>query len=94
MYLPRNIDKELNAWRKAVEGKPLLIRGARQVGKCKQIIPIEVKSGKKGSMQSLYLFMEEKKSKIGVRFSLENYAAYNNISVYPLYAVSDFIKNQ
>lgn len=45
-------------------------------------------------MQSLYLFMKEKKSKIGVRFSLENYAAYNNIRVYPLYAVSDFMKNQ
>lgn len=33
MYLPRNIDKELNAWRKTVKGKPLLLRGARQVGK-------------------------------------------------------------
>jgi predicted AAA+ superfamily ATPase len=33
MYLPRKIDKELAAWRKEKEGKPLLIRGARQVGK-------------------------------------------------------------
>ncbi len=62
------------------------------VQKEQQIIPIEVKSGKKGSMQSLYLFMEEKKSVTGVRFSLENYATYKNIRVYPLYAVSDFMK--
>ncbi|HMG11043.1 MAG TPA: AAA family ATPase [Mucilaginibacter sp.] len=33
MYLPRKIDQELSLWRKEKEGKPLLIRGARQVGK-------------------------------------------------------------
>lgn len=54
------------------------------------IVPIEVKSGKKGSMQSLFLFLEEKKAATGVRFSLENYSSYNNIEVFPLYAVSDF----
>jgi len=54
------------------------------------IIPIEVKSGKKGSMQSLFLFLEEKKAPIGVRFSLENYSSYENVQVFPLYAVSDF----
>jgi len=55
------------------------------------IVPIEVKSGKKGSMQSLFLFLEEKKATTGVRFSLENYSSYDNIRVYPLYAVSDFM---
>lgn len=53
------------------------------------IIPIEVKSGKKGSMQSLFLFLSEKNVPFGVRFSLENYAAYENIQVYPIYAVSE-----
>ncbi len=53
------------------------------------IVPIEVKSGKKGSMQSLFLFLSEKKAPVGVRFSLENYSAYQNIQVYPLYAVSE-----
>src|ERR1700677_1079048 len=33
MYLSRNIDPELIAWRQEQQGKPLLIRGARQVGK-------------------------------------------------------------
>ena len=33
MYLPRKIDGELSHWRQKKEGKPLLISGARQVGK-------------------------------------------------------------
>src|SRR5882757_9228887 len=33
MYLTRNIDRELVAWRQEKQAKPLLIRGARQVGK-------------------------------------------------------------
>lgn len=61
------------------------------VQKGENIIPIEVKSGKKGSMQSLHLFLSEKKSPYGIRFSSEPFAAFNNIQVWPLYAVSDFI---
>ncbi len=53
------------------------------------IVPIEVKSGKKGSMQSLFLFLAEKKVAKGIRFSLENYATYENIDVFPIYAVSE-----
>src|ERR1700734_1895573 len=33
MYIARNIDRDLSAWRQEKETKPLLIRGARQVGK-------------------------------------------------------------
>ncbi|HEY4209446.1 MAG TPA: AAA family ATPase, partial [Puia sp.] len=33
MYLRRNIDEQLAIWRLEKQGKPLLIRGARQVGK-------------------------------------------------------------
>ena len=53
------------------------------------IVPIEVKSGKKGSMQSLFLFLAEKKAAGGIRFSLENYSAYDHIEVFPIYAVSE-----
>lgn len=52
------------------------------------ILPIEVKAGTKGAMQSLSIFMSEKSSKIGVRCSLENFSHYNNIEVIPLYAIS------
>jgi predicted AAA+ superfamily ATPase len=33
MYIQRKIDVELLAWQKSLSRKPLLIRGARQVGK-------------------------------------------------------------
>lgn len=64
------------------------------VQKGKNIVPIEVKSGKKGSMQSLHLFLNEKKSPYGVRFSTENFAVFENIKVFPLYAVSNFVKGE
>jgi hypothetical protein len=56
--------------------------------KGEKIIPIEVKSSTKGSMQSLHQFMKEKKSEEGIRFSLENFGRYQNIRTIPLYAVS------
>ncbi len=62
--------------------------------KGQDIIPIEVKSGKKGSMQSLRLFLNEKKSPYGIRFSNEQYASYDDIRVWPLYAVSNFVTSQ
>jgi len=52
-----------------------------------KIIPIEVKSGSTGKMQSMYVFLNEKKSEYGIRVSLENFAKYDRIRVYPLYAV-------
>lgn len=58
-----------------------------------QIIPIEVKSGTSGKMQSLYLFMQEKKLDYGVRTSLENFSRYDKIRVYPLYAISNLLLN-
>ena len=52
-----------------------------------KIIPLEVKSGTKGTMQSMRLFLKEKKSDFGIRLSLENFSALDNIKVFPLYAV-------
>ena len=53
------------------------------------IVPIEVKSGTQGKMQSLYLFLKEKNIDIGVRISSENFCSYDKINVYPLYAVNN-----
>jgi len=58
-----------------------------------KIIPIEVKSGKSGKMQSLHLFLAEKQSEYGIRTSLENFTKYNNIRVYPLYAIGNINTN-
>ncbi len=54
-----------------------------------KIVPVEVKSGTKGSMQSLFLFLEEKKLSQGIRISNENFSTYDSIEVYPLYAVEN-----
>ena len=54
------------------------------------IVPLEVKSGKQGKMQSLHLFMNEKQSEYGIRTSLENVAQYGKIKIIPLYAIKTF----
>jgi len=54
-----------------------------------KIIPIEVKAGTQGTMQSLRWFMKEKGIDTGVRTSLENFARYENIEVYPMYAIAN-----
>ncbi|MEG2053199.1 MAG: AAA family ATPase, partial [Bacilli bacterium] len=36
-YLKRKIDKYLTEWKKSVDKKPLIIKGARQVGKTESI---------------------------------------------------------
>lgn len=54
-----------------------------------EVIPVEIKSGRTGKMQSMYRFLDEKKTSWGIRLSLENFAAYDRIRVIPLYAVSN-----
>jgi predicted AAA+ superfamily ATPase len=58
------------------------------------IIPVEVKSGKQGKMQSMWMFMKEKNSNYGIRTSLENFSTYQNIRVYPLYAIGNILTSK
>lgn len=51
------------------------------------IFPIEVKSGKEGRLKSLRLFIEEKKSKFGIRISQDKLSYYDKILSVPLYMV-------
>jgi predicted AAA+ superfamily ATPase len=62
------------------------------VQKNERIIPIEVKAGTKGQMQSMFLFLKEKRIKKGIRQSLENFSEYDMIDVFPIYAVKNIIK--
>ncbi len=48
-----------------------------------QIIPLEVKAGTKGQMQSLRIFIDTHKSPFGIRISLENSKGYDNIKLIP-----------
>jgi len=58
-----------------------------------EIVPVEIKSGYSGKMQSMRLFMKEKNLKRGIRSSLENFGRDGNIEVIPLYAISTLIKD-
>ena len=59
----------------------------------RSIVPIKVKSGKQGKMQSLWIFLKEKNADYGIRTSIENFGRYQNIAVYPLYAIGNVYKN-
>jgi len=61
------------------------------------IIPVEVKAGTKGQMQSLYRFIAEKGARYGVRTSLENFSTFSakvgdksaKVDVIPLYVIGE-----
>lgn len=56
-----------------------------------RIIPIEVKSGTKGAMQSMFKFLEERNGSLGVRISAENFSKYGSIAVVPIYAAENLV---
>ena len=51
------------------------------------ILPIEIKSGKTGTLKSLRLFLSEKKAAMGVRFSLYPLSYNDSVLSIPLYAI-------
>lgn len=54
------------------------------------ILPVEVKSGSRGSMKSLRLFMEEKRVPLAIRTSSEPLSQLDTIKIIPLYLLSDY----
>jgi uncharacterized protein len=63
------------------------------VQKQTSILPVEIKSSSKGAMQSLRVFLSEKKLDYGIRFSLENFSKLEDVLIYPLYAIANFFKS-
>lgn len=51
------------------------------------IVPVEVKAGTRGHMQSLRLFCEGHPIHHAIRVSSENFSAYGQVRVVPMYAV-------
>jgi len=80
-------DEELYCWVREKKNASAQIDFVVQRGE--NIVPIEVKSGKQGKMQSMWMFMKEKNSDFGIRTSLENFGQYQNIKVFPLYAIGN-----
>ena len=84
-YLKRQIDKELETWKTSVEHKPLLVRGARQVGKSSAIRHL-------GESFSYFLEVNFERDKtvkeffdgdLDVKVISEQLAAYFNVPVTP-----------
>ena len=84
--------KNLYYWHRENKGSNAEVDYVIQMGQ--NIIPIEVKSSTKGSMQSMRLFLDEKHSPFGIRASLENFGEFQNIKVVPLYALGNFLKSR
>lgn len=78
---------DLYFWKREERGSNAEVDYLIQINE--DIIPIEIKSGKRGSMQSLHLFLKEKQSPYGIRSSSENFCTYDNIKVIPLYAIGN-----
>jgi len=75
---------ELYYWQREKEGSTAEIDYIVQRGQ--EIVPVEVKAGTKGAMQSMFLFLKEKQRNFGIRCSMENFGEFQNIKIYPLYA--------
>ena len=88
--MPFNQPAHLYFWQREQRGSQAEIDYLVQIGP--NIVPIEVKAGTRGAMQSLHQFMDEKKCEKGIRTSLENFGKMNKIEIYPMYAVSTILK--
>ena len=80
---------ELYYWQREKEGSAAEVDYLIQQGQ--NIVPVEVKSGTKGAMQSMFLFLQEKQLQYGIRCSMENFGKFQNIKIYPLYAVEKLL---
>lgn len=54
------------------------------------VLPVEVKSGVRGSMKSLRILMEEKRLELGVRTSEENFGTIGDVRIVPLYLIGRY----
>jgi predicted AAA+ superfamily ATPase len=86
----RYIPQQMYYWQREQRNNHAEIDYVIQKGE--KIIPIEVKSGTSGKMQSMHLFIKEKQLEYGIRTSLENFTRYDKIRIYPLYAVGNILK--
>ena len=76
---------ELYYWQREKRGSEAEVDYLIQHGTT--ILPVEVKSGKTGTLKSMRLFLHEKKSPFGVRFSEHHLSYADSILSIPLYAV-------
>ena len=86
---PVNFPLSLHYWLREKTGSNAEVDYVVQQGE--NIVAVEVKANTKGSMQSMFQFLAEKGYPYGIRSSMENFGTYQNIRVYPLYALSHVV---
>lgn len=84
-YSDRHLQASLYFWAREKKGSMAEVDYVINIGS--EIFPVEVKSGKEGKLKSLRMFIEEKKTKLGIRFSQDKLSYYDKILSIPLYMV-------
>ena len=91
-YGPANLPPALYYWHREAKSSNAEVDYLLQ--KNGEILPIEVKSGTKGQMQSLHLFMAERHLRMGIRVSTEKHNEFGTITIVPLYALRNIVPHQ
>jgi len=78
-------EPELYYWQREVSGSAAEIDYLWQ--KDEDILPVEVKAGKTGTLKSLRLYLSEKNVPFGIRFSLHPLSFTDSVLSIPLYAI-------
>lgn len=84
-YSDRHQQASLYFWAREKKGSMAEVDYVINIGS--DILPVEVKSGKEGKLKSLRMFIENKKSKSGIRFSQDKLSYYDKILSIPIYMV-------
>jgi predicted AAA+ superfamily ATPase len=87
---PVNSPLSLYYWQREKEGSNAEVDYVVQ--QHQTIVPVEIKANTKGAMQSMFQFLKEKNYDYGIRSSMENFGIFQNIKIYPLYAVSQIVE--
>lgn len=90
-YQSSLIQAQLYYWHREAKSSNAEIDYLIQQGE--NIVPVEVKAGTKGQMQSMYIFLDEKNLHYGIRLSLENFSHSEPIANIPLYAIKSLVES-
>jgi hypothetical protein len=81
---------ELYYWHREAKSSNAEVDYVTNIGD--KIVPVEVKSSGTGRMKSLNLFMEIKKSKLGVKVSDQNFSNRERVHLVPFYGIESLLK--
>ena len=81
-------ERELYYWQRQKPNSQAEVDYLWQSGS--RVIPVEVKSGKIGTLKSLHLFLAENESPFGVRFSMLPHSWDKNLLTIPLWGIEGF----